>query len=208
MSGGTPIAVVYRTSDGSGIQNATWTPGTTYLTYKSDCLKVTLYVRFGDEAWTAKASWITGQLQYIQVLPETWQFSVWTSRVYTTQTTAMFRFGSAAANSLIDGVNLKSPNVYELISYYWTNGDLVMAIVYVYMAPLGAFSPLFWGLILLLIGGTLYLRYHSFTPLLLLIILFGGAGGYFNLLVPDAGLTIVWLLVLFALGGLYYKVFR
>jgi hypothetical protein len=67
---------------------------------------------------------------------------------------------------------------------------------------------LFYGLLLLVFFVPLYNRYKSFSPIIILLILFGGAGGILSLLVPEAGLGISWIFLIVGIGGLIYKVFR
>ena len=54
----------------------------------------------------------------------------------------------------------------------------------------------------------LYNRYKSFSPIVIMLILFGGAGGILSMMIPEAGLGVAWLFLILGIGGLVYKVIR
>jgi hypothetical protein len=67
---------------------------------------------------------------------------------------------------------------------------------------------LFYGLLLLLLGVPVYIKYRSLDVILFAMIIFGGAGGFFSLLMPTSSLQLGFFIMAFSLGALIYRVFR
>jgi len=170
-----------------------------------DAFKVIVYVKFGSGVWQSAATFVTERLIKSAILGGECEFSLYTKRLYSGgKTYGYMYFGNNAYASGIS-LQLQDPTSYELMLYKLQNRDLVGFILHPYLAVIG---NLFYGLLVLIICVPLYIRYKSLTPILILFIIFGGAGGIFSLMVPTAGLGLAWIFLLFGLTGLLYKVFR
>jgi hypothetical protein len=199
-------AIVTRTTNGLGFQNTTLTIPETYLDLGFDVLECIVYMRFGTGSWQALSIFASVPLMYPKIEASTWTVSYYTYRLTLTGNTyAYFFYGTSTYNSLIDYVQFKEPSVYDLMMYRLRSGNLVGFITLPYTNLIG---NTFYGLILLLFCVPLYTRFHSLNPILFLFVVFGGAGGFFTVLMPIAGLTLSWAILALGLTGLLYKVFR
>jgi hypothetical protein len=86
--------------------------------------------------------------------------------------------------------------------YNLNSGNFFTFILLPYTALIGS---LFYGLVLLLLIVPIYIKYHSLDVVLFMLILFGGAGGFFSLLMPISGLQVGFVVMAFAIGSLLYK---
>jgi hypothetical protein len=103
ITGGTPVAVVSRSSDGDGLQNATWSCPETPLN-PTDSIVVRLYIRLGTGAWTEEVVFTTEQLGTTILNAATWTVYLYTNRTYDRDfdiTYAYFRWGASTYNSRI-----------------------------------------------------------------------------------------------------------
>jgi hypothetical protein len=66
----------------------------------------------------------------------------------------------------------------------------------------------FYGLLILLFSVPVYIKYRTLDIILFMLVIFGGAGGFFSLLMPTSGLQIGFFVMAFGLGALIYKVFK
>ena len=163
-------------------------------------------MKVGGGAWQNKAVYVSGQLLQKSLVASTWTFKAYTNRTYSGGTSAgWFFWGSETYESRIEGVEFEEPDVYETMNHKLQTGDFIGFVLYPYVNLVG---NLFYGFVMLMVCVPLYNRYHSLTPILVLFIVFGGAGGVFTLLVPEAGFWLAWIFLLFGLAGLLYKVFR
>lgn len=108
ITGGTPVAVVTRTTSGSGMQSATWNCPETQLS-STDAILVQVYMRFGTASWMLCAEFITEQLGASKLDSATWTVYYHTTRgVYVDEmgqpwTYGYFRWGTSTYNSRIEG---------------------------------------------------------------------------------------------------------
>jgi len=110
VTSGTPVAVVSRAYDGSGLQSATWNCPQTSMA-DTDAIVVRVYVR-GGGSWILLETFITEQLGAGQLDAATWTVYYWTSRQYVPpvgQTSTSFRFGDSTYNSRIEGFSWSVP---------------------------------------------------------------------------------------------------
>ena len=205
LTSGTPVATVSRVVSGIGIQTGTWNAPSKVLHIGYDCFKFVLYMKFGSGDWTAKATFVSSRLLERAIVGATWSFKIYTVKQYVVNTYGVFVWGSSAFNSRIEGIEFEEPDVYQHMNYLLQTGDFVGFILYPYLNLVG---NIFYGLVMLTICVPIYNRYHSFTPILIIFIIFGGAGGLFTLLTPVAGLNISWIFLLLGLAGLLYRTFR
>lgn len=205
LTSGTPVAQMTRASDGSGWQNATWTPSETSLSMGYDAIKVTVYLQFGAGSWTARASYVSDVIVSSVLYEQTWRFYLYTSKTTTTSTTARFDFGSYTYESRIEAVGFKEPTAWEIANYRWLHGDYVGFILGAYLDEIGVGAYL---LIVLLFCGVLYARHRSFWPVLFLFIVFGGSGGLVWAFVPVWAAAVVSAFLVVGLAYLIFKVIR
>jgi len=85
ITSGSPVAVVSRTSSGSGLQSANWTCPTTNLSI-TDCLVVRVYYKFDWTNYTQCSQFITLQLNATLLEAGTWTVYYYTQRSYNSGT--------------------------------------------------------------------------------------------------------------------------
>jgi len=204
LTDGTPVAVVSRSSDGHGLQSANWTCPS-YLNIV-DAVMVKVYQRFSDETdWSLRVTFITHNQTLVKLPESTWTFYYYTEREKIGVTTfSRFYWGTSSFNSRVR-FQYYEPNAWELMMYHLSQGDFIGFITFPYINLVG---NLFYGVLLLVVGATLYRRYESFVPIAIMMILFGGAGGVVTMLVPAAGLHLAWLFMAFGLAILFFKLIR
>jgi hypothetical protein len=210
LTGGSPEAIVERDEDGMGVQTVTWTPPLTSLHVGYSALKMVLYLRFNGSSWTAKRTFTSDLLMYKSIMAETWSFKVWTRRATNMieddyWTHGFFKHGKSTCDSRITNMQFSDASTHDMMMMQLENADFVQFTTYPYTSLIG---NLFYGLLLLIPCVSIYVRQRSFTPILILFIIFGGAGGAFTLLTPVEGLSITWVFLLLGLAGLLYRVFR
>jgi hypothetical protein len=204
-------AQVSRVIDGEGYLNNTWICPSSSLIIGYDSVQVRVYTRGEAETWTLKGTFTTPRLLEKALESSTWMFNVYVARTEEyeeeerySNVTSTFRFGdSTSANSYLAGVQFIDPNTFDLMMYNLNAGNFFTFILFPYTALIGT---LFYGLLLLLLIVPVYIKYHSLDVVLFMLILFGGAGGFFSLLMPISGLQIGFFVMAFAIGTLLYKV--
>lgn len=206
LTDGTPEAQVNRSVDGEGIQTGLWLPSEELdLHVGWNCFKVALYMKMGTSNWYMKATFVTDLLLKKKLLKTTWIFKAYTKRE-TGSTTGTFYWGDTTDyNSRIENLEFEDPSVYETIMYYLESANFIQAILHPYTNLVGS---MFYGFLILVLCVPIYVRYKTFTPILVLFIIFGGAGGILTLMMPIAGLQIAWVFLLFGLAGLLWRTFR
>ena len=200
------IVYSWRAGNGTGLQNILWTAPATTLNLGFDALQVELYIKFAGGGWQLIDTFITEPLLKKSIVSTEWTLQIYTQRSTSeTKTYGSVLWGNSNYPSGIANIEFVDPSSYELMLYKIQNGDYVGFVLHPYLAVIG---PLFYGWLMLIACVPLYIRYRSLTPILLLFIIFGGAGGIFSLMTPEAGLGFSWIFLLFGLAGLFYKVFR
>jgi len=198
----------WRVNNGVGVQNLVWTPPATSLHTGQDAIMMKLYIKFGAGSWVLKATFISDKIVEKSLLASQWDIQTYTYRFfsYSEDTTiAEVYWAGNPYGTVVGGIGFETPNVYEGMQGKLFDGDFIGFVLYPYLNLVG---NLFYGLVMLIVCVPLYNRYKSVTPLLVMLILFGGAAGIFTLLIPGVGLTLGWIVFLIGLGGLLYKVFR
>ena len=204
LTSATPVAIVSRTSNGYGIQSASWTySGNEVL----DVIIVKVYQRFGAGAWSLRATFIMGD--YLEAKTPTFTFRYWTERDTfnydsTWKTSSFFRWGSATHNSRVD-VSYTEPNPWEIQAHRLNEGNLIQFVVYPYVYIIG---NVFYGLCFLGLGMTLYKRYENIVPVAIILMFFGGTGGVATMLIPAVGLQLGWLVMVFGLAVLLWSLVK
>jgi len=110
ITSGTPVAQVSRSSNGGGIQSATWNCPQTALT-STDAIVVRVYIKVDVDDWVLCEDWITEQLGASQLDSATWTVYYYTVRdTYSTGssesevywTRIYFWWGTSTYNSRIE----------------------------------------------------------------------------------------------------------
>jgi hypothetical protein len=106
LTSGSPVAVVSRTTSGSGLQSATWACPATNLSV-TDCLVVRVYYKFDWTSYTQCGQFITLQLNATTLAASTWTVYYYTQRSYSPSThkTYMYYYWDNNYNSRIENVN-------------------------------------------------------------------------------------------------------
>ena len=106
LTSGSPVAVVSRTSSGSGLQFANWSCPATNLS-ATDCLVVRVYYKFDWTNYTLCSQFITLQLNATLLKASTWTVCYYTQRSYNTglHKTYMYYYWDNNYNSRIENVN-------------------------------------------------------------------------------------------------------
>jgi len=206
ISGDSPIAVLTRSVDGVGIQNASWVIGETWLNMGFDAVMVKTYLKLGADDWVLKATHITSLLLEKKINSSTLVFSCYTeysSTAYTT--TGTLRFGNSTYNSLIQGIAFQEPTMLDWMLYNMQNGNLIGALLLPYTYLIGG---VFYIFVLLFVSVPLYKRYESINPVLFVMLVFGGSGGVISLLLPVQALSVGWIVMVLAVAGILYKLVR
>lgn len=176
------------------------------LQFGHDALEVIVYSRFGTGAWIAKAVWISSPLFYKAVLANTWTFQAWTNRTESDGVTyASLAWGNSTYTTGLSGLVYSAGTQFDWMSYHLSSGDIFNFAMtpYTYLIGNAVYAVLGFGLL-----GTFYVRYKNAGVVLVLLVLFGGAGGFANLLFGDWVMGVVWLLATFGFAALFWKVFR
>lgn len=200
------VGIVQRNNDIEGLQTEIWNCPNVTLDVGFQALRVEMYMQLGSGGWVDKATFITGFLNSTDIDASTWTFQTYTERLYSGgDTNVTATWGTSIANTLIDNVGVADPDIYGMMNYQLHMSNFVGFIFLPYTNLVGSF---FYGLLLMIFFVPLYNRYKSFSPIVIMLILFGGAGGIFSMLIPDAGLGIAWIFLIVGIGGLIYKVSR
>jgi hypothetical protein len=194
--------LITRVIDGYGYCYSTWSCPATPLVMGYDSIEIRVYTQIGAGSWTLKGTFTTPRLLEKYLKASTWMFCVYVAKS-TGSTVSTFRFGDLfTADSSVTGVQFIDPNTFELMLYNLNSGNFFTFILLPYIALIGS---LFYGLVLLLLIVPIYIKYHSLDVVLFMLILFGGAGGFFSLLMPISGLQVGFVVMAFAIGSLLYK---
>lgn len=205
LTTGTPVAQVSRAVDGEGLQSATWTPPQTNLNVGWDALKFIVYIQLDGFPWVPKATFTTERLVEKALNNETWTFYAYTKRLYSFPSTSATFYWGQGYNSRIEDVTFTDPSPFQGMGLKLEQGDFVAWLFFPYVNLIGS---MFYGLMMLLINVPIYNRYHSFKPILIMFILFGGGSGIFTLLIPEVGMSIGWVFLLIGLTALLYQTTR
>jgi hypothetical protein len=211
LTSGTPVATVTRTANGTGLQSGTWKPDLTSLGWVDICsfnLKIIFYMKL-DGTWTAKASFVTSALPYRKIKNETWTLYCYTNftQVYyelldNYNAYLTVYWGTPTYDTRITNMKFEDARTWERSYRELRDGNFIGFLTTPYTALIG---PLFYCGIMLIVCVPIYVRTQSVTPILILFILFGGAGGMFDLLVPALGFDFAWIILMLGLAGLLYK---
>ena len=201
LTSGTPVAIVTRTSNGSGTLTGSWI----CPTYNNiiDAVLIRIYHRWNEGSWTLRVVSITRSGLLIRLPENTWVFHYHVSR-YDGSTNSSFHWGSQSYLSRVI-LQYYELNPFETMTYHLIRRDLLAFLFAPWTYYIG---DLFWGLIVLFFSVTTYNRYHSLRAVLAIMWLFGGVGGILSAMLPAVALNISWLLLALALAITFVKLLR
>jgi len=203
LTAGVPEAVGTLTLDNASYVNSNWNCPRTGLSVGWDAIRVDAYLRAGSDPWTLKGSWATDDLLDNAVLASTWVFNAYLNKTSTAGTTVSFTFGSGTLPGIVSGVLLNPATEFELMLYNLGMGNFFTFLMYPFTYLIG---NLVYGLMMLLILVPVYVKYRDIDVILLMMIMFGGAGGFFWAMIPETGLWVGFVVMAFALAALIYRV--
>jgi hypothetical protein len=202
LTSGVPVAIVSRTVNGEGLQNATWLcPGYNSIV---DAVMVKVYQRFEVTQWDLRGTFITEKDLLIKLPEATWTFSYYT---------ILRQYGEIGTYSklLWGGIYMSSvtmrydvPAAWEVQFYNLFNGDIFGFLFVPHTWFLGFLA---YGLVFLLpLGIVLYNRFEDATATIIALLLIGGGtGGLLSILVPQLGLQLCWALFVLGIAALLYR---
>lgn len=200
-----PDAVLTRGSAGVGMQNASVYVSGHPLVIGLNALKISMYVRFDGGDWLVLATFVSDLLVQKAIVAGNWTFNMYTS--VTTDgadTVASAYWGDQTRLSGIGGVVFTDPLPQEIALYKGLTGDWIGMFLYPFVYIIG---DIFYGIILLFVGGNLYLRHRRFEIILIMLVLWGSTSGI-GLLIPFEGFRIIYIIALIGIAALIYKVYR
>ena len=206
LTDGEPVAIVYRTGNGEGIQTATW--NCTGYNNIINAIMIKVYQRFPPDDWTLRVTFITENETLMKLPKATWTFSYYTKRQFsldTESTTSTLYWGGNYDTKV--QLQYTEPNIYEVMMWKLQNRDVLGFLMLPYTWFLGfiAYSIVF----LLPLGIVLYNRLEDATATLIALLLIGGfTGGLIGALVPASGLTLCWILFVLGIAALLYRLIR
>jgi len=200
LTNGEPAAIVTRSDDTEGLQNATWNcPGYSSLVY---AVMIKVYQRFTDTDWSLRATFITEGEQLIKLPEATWTFHYYTKH-YGAKS---YLFWGGNYGSSVE-ITYSDPSVYELMLHKLSISDFISFLMLPFTYWLGFLA---YGLIFLLpLGIVLYNRFEDASATIIGLLLIGGfVGGAISKLVPQSGLQLCWILFVLGIAALLYKLVK
>jgi hypothetical protein len=205
LTDGSPVAVVSRSTDGDGYQSATWELDDDYEDVVASAIQINVYQRFDSDSWSLRRVTISDEGLLYYLPSSNWTFTYHTERDYSGSTTySYFSFGSEDYDSGVTFFYSKITG-FDSMLYYIAQGDIISFIAAPFYNTIG---NLFYGFIILFVCGTTYLRYDDVRPVIVLMWLFGGAGGAFSLLLPAYAVNIAYLFLAVAFAATLWRLFR
>ena len=125
ITGGTPVAIVSRTVNGSGMQSTTWNYPQTILV-NNDSIIVGVYMKIGINSWESMSAFSTStpRLNASQLNSTTWTVYYYTSRSEQSGNTTVgeFSFGDSTVDSRIENFaytssSISNPNIFGFTDY-------------------------------------------------------------------------------------------
>ena len=200
LTNGEPVAIVTRSDDAEGLQNATWNcPGYNSLVY---AVMIKVYQRFTDTDWSLRATFITEGEQLIKLPEATWTFHYYTK--LSGCKSYLFWGGNYGSGVTI---TYAEPATWEVMMHKLMKGDILgfLMLPYTWLLGFTAYALVF----LLPVGIVLYNRLEDVTATIIALLLIGGfTGGLIGVFVPASGLMLCWILFVLGIAALLYRLIR
>ncbi|MFO7870425.1 MAG: C25 family cysteine peptidase [Kiritimatiellia bacterium] len=123
ITSGTPVAQVSRSANGAGVQSANWNCPQTSLT-PSDSVVIRVYAEIsGQVAWTQQASFVSEQLNAVELSAATWTVYYYTkySTDGSTYTQGWFYWGNSTYNSRIENFTRAFESLIDISGTIYTD---------------------------------------------------------------------------------------
>jgi hypothetical protein len=174
------------------------------LGYES--IQVNLYMRLGSRSWLLASTFTTDRLLYKGLIASNWGFNLYTKRSVDDlgNIVGSAYWGSEAYKSGVMGLNFVEPLPQEIALWNIGQGNWFAAIMYPFMIYAG---DMVYGLGLLFVSGTLYLRHKKWEVILVCLLLFGGPAGI-GFLIPNIAYRLVYLVAAFVITIVLFRVFK
>lgn len=196
----------------SGLTSGTMKTGTYTLSEDepldfNDAIQIKIYHQLGSGSETAKATYITDQLETNQLAD-----TLWTVSYYVTVTEDAgtyyyrFYFGNSTATSNISNVQLADLDAWERGRNYLGDTDLIGFILNPYTSQIG--QELAFGILFMIMMIPAYNRYRDIRPVIILFLLFGGVGGFFTAIIPSVGIQLSYVFLIIGIALMLYKLLR
>ena len=210
LTSGIPIALI---APYSGVYTNTWTPSQTSLDMGYDAIQVNVYLLFNttNPSWVLRAIYISRSLESKTLLSQTWTFILDTSESNITSGSTVtynsaFSFGGINAVSCINDVGFTQPNNWDVQTGALSQGNILLFILYPYVAVIGMAAYL---LIMLIPVFTLYARYRDSAPVIFFFVIFAApTGASVWLFIPQWAAGAVDGILLFLFAALIWRAWR
>lgn len=206
---GTHVANSTRSVNGTGLQTATWTPALTALYFGYDAIKLQALMNVnGSSQWDIEATFMSYVLPYKELQNSTWTFKTYTQYTYSgssNSTRGYVFWGDLTYETRVEGVSFSTLSPWEMMMAELRQGDYIQFVLTPWTYWLG---NLCYGIAVLFLTVTMYIRYGDVRPLIVMFWIFGGTGGVASILIPSLGLHLSWLLLALALAGTLYSLIR
>ncbi len=206
LTGISEVDFAARPSTGEGYQTANVTVTEQTLVAGYTNLKLAVYVKFDDGEYLPVAYFVSDQIIEKKLNAATWSFTLYTKSVQNASGTyATAVWGSSAAYSRLSGVAYTDLLPQEKGLITMATGEWVYGVFLPYAFLIS--YPILWGVTMLFLGAMVYGRYRRFEPVLVMGLLYGGSGGL-GLLIPEVGYRLLYIIVVFVITVILYRVFR
>jgi hypothetical protein len=205
LIGDQPTAVLIRTVDGEGMQNASVAALDKSLVIGMNAIEIVVYVNFNGGEYLRLATFVSDRLVERELVGGTWTFDLYTKvSSASNTTTATAYWGDQTYKSGIGSVYFIDPLPQEVALNSAMNGDFVSAILYPFTYIIG---DIFYALIFIAVLGNLHLRYKRIEIIVIFFLLWGGSSGI-GLLIPVIAYRIIYIILLLGIAAVLYRVFR
>jgi len=207
LTGGVPVAVSTFLAAGgnfSGFVSSVWDCPAVSLALGGNALRVVLYSAAEDGANTvARAVFISPVLMSNQLVASSWTFTLHVDYELNGFVVSWSgRFGQAG----IFGVVVSEPSPFDVMWFKLLGLDFFGFLLYPYVDTLGL--GMFYVIVWVAILGAYYIWQQKVSGILLILVLFGSAGGVLFQFFPLPVMLLVWSLVTVGLGVLLFRLFR
>jgi len=207
LTAGVPVAVsTFLAAEGnfSGFVSAQWDCPAVSLALGGNALRVVLYSAAEDGANTvARAVFVSPVLMSNQLVAASWTFTLHVDYELNGFVVSWSgRFGQAG----VFGIIVSEPSPFDVMWFKLLGLDFFGFLLYPYVDTLGV--GMFYVIIWVAILGAYYIWQQKVSGILLILVLFGSAGGVLFQFFPLPAMLLVWSLVTVGLGVLLFRLFR
>lgn len=207
LTSGTPVVIGTLDGENATMLSESFTIDETILTFGYGALQVNIYSRWDSGSWSTRGIWVSDYLYYSRIAECNATLSLYANRTENLGNTySTIYWGETPYIGGLDDVVFKNARSFEWQNFYLTQGNLVSFVTAPYVVVLGNGI---YALGLFGLGMSIYIRYRQFSILALLIVLLSaGAGGVINLVIGETFIGAVWLVAVFGIALIYWRVFR